>query len=346
MSLHMMADSSEFMKGYIYAKLEDQFSSDKIGVDIDDTEITVYSWPDELRCDEIKEFLESFCWEYHVQIRNPNKDACPDPEVLKECPIKNFEEGRFLPELSPFFPTMLAQPHILGYSAGYRSADKIFKSTLPVSIGDQFSLFQFKITSSSNLYLGIEACVWAIFEAKYQSLSLINADYYVALPLTYIKDKLSARLRFFHESSHLGDEFLLETKIKRVNPSMEGVDISLAYEVMDDLVCFIGYRNIFRSDDSFHVKPSCFYYGFNYFLNFATLQTFHVQAKPYLGVYFTNQENNHWGFDGSVAFGYQWNKCYGRKLRIYLMGHDGYSAEGQFARRKSKYVSINLLYGY
>lgn len=352
MPFDMMAEkpnSSEFMKGYIYAKLEDRFSSAQIGLDIDDDDIIVYSWPTDLRCEEIKDFLEGFCWEYHIQFKNPNQDdniACT--EVKEEFGMTEpFDEGGFLPELSPFFPTMLAQPHILGYSFGYRSYDKIFKSTLPVSIGDQFSLYQFKINSSSHLYLGIEACVWAIFEAKYQSLSLINADYYVALPLTYINDKFSARLRLFHESSHLGDEFLLENKkIKRVNPSMEGLDLSFAYEPLEECVFFIGYTRFLRSDDTFKVKPNSIYYGFNYFLNFAKIQTFHVQAKPYFAVYLTNQENNHWDFDTSVALGYQWNKCYGRKLRVYLLGHSGYSAEGQFARKRSKYISVNLLYGY
>ncbi|MBA3236735.1 MAG: DUF1207 domain-containing protein [Parachlamydiaceae bacterium] len=331
------------MKGYVYSKLEDRFSHADIRVDIDDEDITVYSWPSDLPCEEIKNFLESFCCEYRIHFKN--QDSLQTSAEFGM--LEPFDEGGFLPELSPFFPTMLAQTHILGYSIGYRSYDKIFKSTIPVSIGDQFSLYQFKINSSAYLYFGIEACVWAIFEAKYQSLSLINADYYVALPLTYINDKFSARLRLFHESSHLGDEFLLETpKIIRVNPSLEGLDLSVAYEFMDKSVCFIGYSRVVRSDDSFKVKPNSVYYGFNYFLNFAKIQTFHVQATPYLAAYVINRQNNHWDFDCSFAIGYQWNKCYGRKLRIYLFGHDGYSAEGQFARKKSKYVSINLLYGY
>lgn len=261
--------------------------------------------------------------------------------------VEPFEEGEFLPELNPFFPTMLAQPHILGYSVGYRSYDKVFKSSIPVSIGDQFSLYQFKLNSCARLYLGIEACVWAVFEARTKSLSLINADYFISIPLTYINRGFSSRLRFFHQSSHLGDEFLLEhPRIERVNPSMEGLDLSLAYEVTNSLVCFLGYSRILRSDDSFKVKPNRVYYGFNYFYNFVKIQMFNVEAIPYIAAYFTNNENNHWKFDSSVAVGYQWDKSYGRKLRIFLAGHNGFSAEGQFAKIKSKYVSINLLYGY
>ena len=354
MPFFLMAEqlnSSEFMKGYIYSKLQDRFPYDQIEIDIDHNDIIVYSWNADLRGEEIKNYLESFFPDYHIQFKSPYElsDASLTNSVENEnlSVLEPIEEGGFLPELNPFFPTVLAQPHILGYSVGYRSYDKIFKSSIPVSIGDQFSLYQFKINSNSRLYFGIEACVWAVFEAKTKSLSLINADYFVAFPLTYFNHNFSARLRLFHESSHLGDEFLLDhPKINRRNPSMEGIDLSLAYEPIDKLVVFLGYTRILRSDDSFKIKPNSVYYGFNYFLDFAKIQTFHIEALPYISAYIINRENNHWKFDISFAIGYQWDKYYGRKLRIFLVGHDGYSDEGQFARKKSRYVSINLLYGY
>lgn len=334
--------SSEFLKGYIHSKLEDRFPYGPIEVDVAGTNIIVYRWPVH-EYGVIKCYLENLCPNYNIQFNSFYQPGY----TFSTQEVEPFEEGGFLPELNPFFPTMLAQPHILGYSVGYRSYDKVFKSSIPVSIGDQFSFYQFKINPSAKLYLGIEACVWAIFEAKTKTLSLINADYYVAFPITYIADKFSARLRMFHQSSHLGDEFLLENpKVKRVNPSMEGLDLSLAYEPIDRFTAFAGYSRVLRCDKSFKVKPSSVYYGFNYFFDFAKIQTFHVEGIPYIATYFVNREDNHWALDSSLAIGYQWDKYYGRKLRIYLAGHDGYSSEGQFARHKSKYVSLNLLYGY
>lgn len=354
----IMADetnSAEFTKGYLCSKLEDRFPNDTIKVDINNTDIVIYSWPETANCEEIRSYISGFYPECRVEFNSSYQamEVSSDTFIIDsdsparaDIAIGNFEGG-FLPELNPFFPTMLAQPHILGYSAGYRSYDKVFKSTLPVSIGDQFSLYQFKLHSSAGLYFGIEACVWAIFEAKTKSLSLINADYFIGLPITYINDKFSSRLRIFHQSSHLGDEFLLENpRIVRVNPSMEGIDLSLAYEPSDSLVCFMGYTRIIRSDDSYKVKPNSFYYGFNCFLDFAKIQTFHVEGTPYIATYIENNQNNDWKFDTSVAVGYQWNKNYGRKLRIFVKGHDGFSSEGQFSRRRSSYVSVNLLYGY
>jgi hypothetical protein len=280
-----------------------------------------------------------------VEEANPMIEMESSPVVITEdSPI---DEGGLLPELNPFFPTMLARPHILGYSCGYRSYDKVFKSSIPVSIGDQFSFFQIETDDCGHFYFGIEACVWAIFDARAKSLSLINADYFVSFPCTYINDQFSARLRIVHESSHLGDEFLLENpQIERVNPSMEVVDLSLAYAFTDEFMLFLGYSRVIRSDASFKVAPNSVYYGFNYFFNFAKIRILNVEAYPYVAGYFSNEENTHWGLNSSVAIGYQWDKSYGHKLRLYLLGHSGFSYEGQFAKRKSEYISLNLLYGY
>jgi hypothetical protein len=218
---------------------------------------------------------------------------------------------------------------------------------LPVSIGDQFSLWQFRTFSYGRLYLGIEACVWAIFEAKPKSLSLINSDYYVAVPLTYIHDRFSARLRIYHESSHLGDEYLLENyHIVRKNPSMEAIDLSLAYEFCDNLTIFLGYSRVIRSDEGFKIKPNNLYYGFNYDLDIFKVNICEIQAVPYVSAYFTNLEDNDWELDSSIALGYQWNKSYGHKVRIYLEGHNGFSADGQFSKKRTNYVSMKLLYSY
>ena len=340
--------SPEFQKGYVYSKLEDRFPNAQIKADVINGEIIIYQWPAYLAWQEINAYLQLAFPGCYVQFNSDhivqNQFIVLDRNETLEIASQN--EGTFLPELNRFFPTMLAQPHIIGYSVGFRSYDKIFKSTIPVSIGDQFSLYQFKLNSSAKLYFGVEACVWAVFEGKTKSLSLINADYFVSLPLTYVNDRFSARLRVFHESSHLGDEFLLENKIDRKNPSMEGIDLSLCYEPIDRLELFLGYRRILRSDESFKVKPNSVYYGFNYFLECAKVKMFSCEGIPYIAAYFANHENNHWNFDKSIAIGFQWEKYYGHKLRIYLEAHDGHSAEGQFARKKAKAVSINLLYGY
>lgn len=274
--------------------------------------------------------------------------------LCAEClcdPLVNshsFEEGRWLPELSPFFPTMLADPRIIGYSVGYRSYDKIFKTPLlPVSLGDRFSIYQFDNLPIGTLFFGIEACVWAIFEGRTRSLSLVNADYYVGIPITYITPNYSIRLRLYHQSSHLGDELLMENKnIRRLNPSSEAIDLFVSYDVTGDLTLFAGIGRVIRHDETFKIKPFYLVYGFNYFMNIFKIHIANLEASPYMGLYCSNWQENEWASQLSVSFGYQWGKTYGRIMRVYLEGHTGFSCDGQFSKKKSNYLALKLLYGY
>lgn len=262
--------------------------------------------------------------------------------------LKDFEEGSWLPELGPFFPTMLADPRIIGYSVGYRSYDHIFKTPLiPISLGDHFSLYQFDNMPTGTLFLGIEACVWAIFEGRTKSLSLVNADYYIGIPITYITPNYSIRLRFYHQSSHLGDELMEEDKtIRRLNPSSEAIDLFFSYDWTQDFTLFAGLGRVIRHDETFKVKPYYFVYGFNYYMNVFKIHLANLEAHPYVAAYFSNWQENEWASQISIALGYQWEKTYGRTLRLYLEGYKGFSCEGQFSKKKTNYLTIKLLYGY
>src|SRR5204863_2320650 len=78
---------------------------------------------------------------------------------------------------------------------------------------------------------GIEPAVFAIFNMDSGSHDLVNADYRIALPIEYRGGPLSFRAAILHQSSHLGDEFLLDTPVQRVNLSYEAVDAKISYQL-------------------------------------------------------------------------------------------------------------------
>ncbi len=47
------------------------------------------------------------------------------------------------------------------------------------------------------------------FDLSAPSSDLINTDYVVGVPLSWRSGGWSTRVRLYHQSSHLGDEFLL-----------------------------------------------------------------------------------------------------------------------------------------
>lgn len=120
------------------------------------------------------------------------------------------------------FQPLLADPRWPNFSAAY----DIYTSSGPyklrdvgtVSFGESVSLYQASSESGGQFELGVQAAVFAIFNLDAFSKDLVNADYFVGPILEYRKDDLSGFLRVYHQSSHLGDEFLLDHPgIQRVN---------------------------------------------------------------------------------------------------------------------------------
>ena len=57
--------------------------------------------------------------------------------------------------------------------------------------------------------ISLAGSVFAQFDLDKSSYDLINADYIIGLPITFRRGAFSTRFRLYHQSSHLGDEFLL-----------------------------------------------------------------------------------------------------------------------------------------
>ena len=74
----------------------------------------------------------------------------------------------------------------------------------------------------------------------------------VGIPLSARYDDLSAMFRLFHQSSHLGDEFLLRTRTNRVNFRYEAVDLRFSYEFGDNVRLYGGGGYLFDQEPANH----------------------------------------------------------------------------------------------
>jgi hypothetical protein len=101
-----------------------------------------------------------------------------------------------------------------------------------VGLGDSFAIFRIGGSTAGNgVQLDLSGAVFSQFNLDEASFDMINADYLVGLPLTLRHDGFSSRLRIYHQSSHLGDEFLLNREPERVNLSFESIELILSQEV-------------------------------------------------------------------------------------------------------------------
>ncbi len=106
---------------------------------------------------------------------------------------------------------------------------------------------------NDGVQISLEAGVFAQFDLRAESFDLLNADYVVGVPLTLRRGAFSARARIYHQSSHLGDEFLLRPdnpETGRENLSFESVEFIASLDMGALRLYGGGERLLNRSPES------------------------------------------------------------------------------------------------
>lgn len=273
-----------------------------------------------------------------------------DCEFAHRCGLR----GIWLPEGPPAFRPFVADPRQITNSVGWRFNDRILgKNLVPVSYADTLPIYRWCDIwyFRGDLQLELEGCLWATFDPLHDSAPLIDADYYVGIPITYMWENWAVRLRGYHISTHIGDEFLLNhPNFHRKNPSIEVLDLSFSNQFTRDLRLYGVFGWICCQDDSFRVgrfyvegglELRFFQLGYRDYCN-------RLYGAPYIGMHFRVREDFERHIDSTYVVGWEWGKYSGlrRKLRIYFMYHDGYALEGQFCEFPDRWLSINASYGF
>jgi len=129
-----------------------------------------------------------------------------------------------------------------------------------VGLGDSFGLVRWGGPEpNEGVQLDVVGSIFAQFDLGAPSNDLINADYLIGLPLTFRRSGFSTRIRLYHQSSHLGDEYLLRSDdIERQNLSFESVEL-LASQEMGPVRVYGGGERIFRREPG--TLPSTVFHG-------------------------------------------------------------------------------------
>lgn len=95
-----------------------------------------------------------------------------------------------------------------------------------VGVGKEFGLWRRSPRHRCDgLQVNLLGAVFSQFNLDTESYDLINSDFLVGPEVTLRRGALSGRLRLYHQSSHLGDEFLLNNPgVDRINLSFEAFD--------------------------------------------------------------------------------------------------------------------------
>jgi hypothetical protein len=120
------------------------------------------------------------------------------------------------------------QPRLLGAFADVHFPTRAM-TVAAAAVGEDVGILRWP-TKQGGVQVGLAGGIFAQFDLDAPSKDLVNADYLIGLPLTFRWRLVSARVEVYHQSSHLGDEYLLHQAASRLNLSMESVALLVAVE--------------------------------------------------------------------------------------------------------------------
>src|SRR5437867_845492 len=75
----------------------------------------------------------------------------------------------------------------------------------------------FGVAGGRDWEVSIAAAVFSQFDLARATADLMNTDYRVGVPVTYRRAAVTVRFQLYHQSSHLGDEYMAHTNSQRVD---------------------------------------------------------------------------------------------------------------------------------
>jgi Protein of unknown function (DUF1207) len=248
----------------------------------------------------------------------------------------------FLPN-RPLFDELIADPRWPRFSAslqGYGDDSELdvvfngnFGATLPV----------YGFEAAGGLFqVGVQGGVFSIFDLNSDSFDLINSDFIAAIPFTARFGPWSAQARLFHQSSHLGDEFLLRSRTDRINLSFEGLDALLSLDLPGEVLRLYGGGGVLVHSDP-DLDPLSVQAG----IEASSPQSVLGDVLfPIAAFDIQSSEETDWQGDYSVRAGVEIRAglLAERRLQLLLEYFNGRSPNGQFFERDLEYVGTGLYY--
>lgn len=255
------------------------------------------------------------------------------------------------PEADVFRPLMAdpKQPQFFAAYQTMKARDTNQSINLgSVGFGENFGLVG-RRNGCDGWQVGVLAGVFAQFDLGSSSIDLINADYVVGIPVSWRSGLFSTRLRLYHQSSHLGDEFLLTNPgVKRVDLSFEAVEAILSLDAPG------GWGRVYAGGTYLvHREPAALERnGLQWGVELRGPDLVNpifkarlpgLRLTPVFGADFKSFEALSWNVNGNVVGGLEWAKVgSSRRFRLLLNYYHGFAPYGQFFAQKVEWFGVGL----
>jgi hypothetical protein len=209
-----------------------------------------------------------------------------------------------------------------------------------VGAGTNFGLYRWPgDRAGEGWQIGVAGAVFSQFNLDAPSKDLINTDFRIGIPLSYKRGPFSTRASIYHQSSHLGDEFILSgVAPRRVNFSYEALNLAAAWE-------FGGWRPYAGGFYMLHGDPSSLKKpGWQAGVDYAGHEPVLAGARLVGGVDMKSFSATNWDVGVSAKIGLEFGRPRPerRGVTVLLEAFDGPAPWGQFYRDKVTTYGLSL----
>jgi hypothetical protein len=339
---HPALASDEFIAGYATGILQHEFGLTDASVEVHEG-VVVVTTKSLATIDRGKVIaaLEQVPGVSHVEIRSATPSAEPPEEGAVQATIPT-AGAKWLPHGSLFAP-IHADPRWPHFGGAYRQFTQGLNlaGVFAANFGETFALYRNKAFYDGEWEFGVQAGVFSIFDVSTDSIDLVNADYRVGFLSSYRNGPLTGFFRIYHQSSHLGDEFLLNNPgVTRINLSYEEIDVKLSYQLFQWLRLYGGGGYIV------HRFPEDLGRGTTQWgIELVSTRTFlGGRLRPVAYADFQCNERSNWQVGQSVMAGVQFENARigDRQVQLLAEYYSGPSPDGQFYTQRAAWYGIGV----
>jgi len=215
-----------------------------------------------------------------------------------------------------------------------------------ISLGNTWGLVRWHSGEEDDwvFQLNVEGMGFSRFHVTGGVNEFETVDFFLNLPVELRKNLFSARFMLFHQSSHLGDDFIRRTGSTGFRYSIEGVRLTTSFDLHDFVRVYGGGMKILH--DVPGSQKGELQWGFEVRGPSFTSVPEH-ESYIYLGQDFKSRGKNEWNINSNTELGLRVGSPGAvRAFRIHLGYFNGHSQYSQFFLQREAYWNFGISFDF
>jgi hypothetical protein len=247
------------------------------------------------------------------------------------------------PESEAVFRQLEADPRRIQLNASYYRLDGKDRSDL--AIGHSWGMAQWHTNNDYWTWQwNVEGMAYSRFTIGGSLNSFETVDFFGNLPISLRHRFFSARAMLFHESSHLGDDYIRKTNDQGFRYSVDGARLILSAEPLGGARLYMGVSYLLHSIPDparkaaqlgVELTSKPLTSSSKYPVRFFAAQDLQFKEATGYGANSRSVAGFIVGFDGVP-----------RSMRFYLGRFEGHSPYGQFYRRRERFTDVGMSFHF